>query len=237
MLWIERAGQPRRTSEDGTPKPQAKGPKEAPLWGLAVLGAGARMANLDPPSGGPVNTQIATLAEPQVPLLQTRNRPPHSGAPNLLRVPRRRPSPSSQLQPPSPPCRRPPRPSDSAAVRLTLNSPPDRPSSIPPSNPHFFLNPFLKLQSNPSQTINPSQPKTKCHFAIQTSFFWPLTPLPHNRVGAGSGGRSLGMGIVKRSGCGRDIRSPVRSFVRSRVSRNHDLFRPGIQEGRTGTCI
>jgi hypothetical protein len=76
-LWIERAGQPHRTSEDGTPKPQAKGPKEAPLWGLAVLGAGARMANLDPPPGGPVKIQIDTPVASRRPLSELESHCPH----------------------------------------------------------------------------------------------------------------------------------------------------------------
>ena len=80
---------------------------------------------------------------------------------------------------------------DPAAGR-TSTSLPD-PAPAVPLNRSDPLHPQTSSSNNPKPDPFQSTDRlcqTRSHFAIPTLVLWPLTPLPHNRVGAGSGARA-----------------------------------------------
>ena len=167
---------------------------------------------------------------PRRPLPNSRPTAPTSIAATILRRPRR-------SAPPLNSCRR---------------HPPRSSSIPPPARPNLHLNPrtglsFQPIRSHLHSTLNPVpqtnpdhldhqsiRPKSKATSPSRLSIC-PLTPPPHNRVGAGSGARSVGKRrSVKRSGCGREIRAPFAAPFAAGCPQQAARLRPGIQKRRTG---
>jgi hypothetical protein len=153
------------------------------LWGLAVLGAGARMTNLDPPSGGPVKIQIDTPAASRRPSLNSR------APPSLFRSPR----PPLSPRRPAPPlnsCRRHPSPLvtpiPTPGPSQSCSTAPEAASSSP-SNPLSIPKPIssTSTQTHFKSTIHLSQNQIPLRYPDSPA----LTPDPATSQSCGGGVR------------------------------------------------